>query len=67
VEQHLRLDGESVTPTVLEPGYLVTLVDRLKSGKLNDQQRETVQVIRDALVMLAENDKLNYQSTQKRS
>lgn len=50
VEHNLRFDGASETSNILEPGQLVALVDSLKSGTLNDQQRETVQVIRDALV-----------------
>ncbi len=47
----LVLEEPAVVPP--EPGQLLALVDSLHQGTLNEAQRETVRVLRSAILALA--------------
>jgi len=50
-----QLSSEENMPTSLtNPGQLLAMVDALQTGTLNDTQRETVQMLRSAILSLAE-------------
>ncbi|MEJ2557795.1 MAG: site-specific integrase [Anaerolineae bacterium] len=48
--------GESVDGSQLDPGHLLAMVDALSNGTLNENQRETIQSLRAAILTLTEKE-----------
>lgn len=53
IERRLELQKDSDTP-LPDSGQLLALVDALRDGTLNENQRETVQALRDGILALVE-------------
>jgi integrase len=56
IESHLALEENPTAVPLLSSGELLTLVDSLHNGTLNEAQRKTVQALRTGILALAERE-----------
>ena len=55
IEERSALGDNAGVPQ-FDPGHLLAMVDALSNGTLNDEQRETAQVLRSAILDLVKQD-----------